>query len=52
MGPKEISQELLDAAAGAVERLRARRGESADEWAEKLAPTFFADLDRNALKGE
>ncbi len=42
LGGDEQSQELLDAAAGALERLRARSGESADEWAERLAPTFFA----------
>lgn len=46
LGVDEQSQELLDAAAGALERLRARSGESADEWAKRLAPTFFADLDR------
>ena len=45
LGGDEQIQELLDAAAGALERLRARGGESADEWAERLAPTFFADLD-------
>lgn len=43
---EERSPQLLDAAAGALERLRARKGESVDDWAEKLAPTFFADLDR------
>ncbi len=46
LGGDEQNQELLDAAAGALERLRTRGGESADEWAESLAPTFFADLDR------
>ncbi len=46
LGGDEQNQELVDAAAGALERLRARSGESADEWAERLAPTFFADLDR------
>lgn len=44
--PPLPNQELLDAAADALERLRARSGESADEWAERLAPTFFVDLDR------
>lgn len=37
---------IMDVAAGALERLKARSGESADEWAEMLASTFFADLDR------
>ena len=47
-GPLLPSQELLDAATDALERLKSRSGESADEWAERLAPTFFADLERRA----
>ncbi len=45
---RNASQELLDAAASALERLETRKGELTDEWAERLAPTFFADLDRPA----
>ncbi len=45
LGGDEQSQELLDAAADALERLRSRRGETADEWVARLAPTFFDELE-------
>ncbi len=36
------SQDLLDAAGDALERQKARSGESIDEWAERLAADFNA----------
>lgn len=37
------SQELLDEADYALKRLSARSGESIEEWAEKLAASFFVE---------
>lgn len=41
--------DLLKEAAAALERIRARKYESAEAWAERLAPTFFADLDGTSV---
>ena len=45
---QEEEPSLLEAASCALKRLEARKPETIDEWAKRLAPTFFADLDRRA----
>ena len=43
---QKAEAEILRAADDALRRLEERRNEDPDEWAQRLAPTFFADLDR------
>ncbi len=40
------SDRLLEAASSALKRLQDRKNEDPEEWARRLAPTFFADLDQ------
>lgn len=40
------SDSLLYAAAEAQQRLKARREESVEDWAKRLAPSFFRDIEK------
>lgn len=44
MGIIMPDESLQAAAKEAIKRLELRKGETANEWASRLAPTFFADL--------
>lgn len=44
--PKE-SDELMYAAAAAIQRIESRR-EGAEEWADRMSVTFFADLENKS----
>ncbi|SOE17792.1 hypothetical protein SAMN05877838_2695 [Hoeflea halophila] len=42
------SEDLRYTAAAALQRLTSRSEESVDDWANRLAPTFFADLENRS----
>jgi hypothetical protein len=41
----EETPEMIAAVETAIERVKARKDETAEEWAGRVGPTFFADLE-------